>query len=70
MLLQLWMLLSLPRLSRAAVRVRRVTAQVTKATMSQNHRDGSVSAQAEGGATTAAILIIGDEILKVRPEVV
>ncbi|XP_062311964.1 FAD synthase isoform X3 [Osmerus eperlanus] len=62
--LKLWMLLSLPRLSRAVVRVRRVAAQVTKATMSQNHRDCSVSAQAEGGATTAAILIIGDEILK------
>lgn len=46
------------------MRVRRVSAQVTKATMSQNHQSCNSSIQGKGGATTAAILIIGDEILK------
>ncbi|KAL4636144.1 FAD synthase isoform X1 [Arapaima gigas] len=58
-----WMLPhSLPRALRAAERVRRVGVQVT--VMSQNHSDCSATSQAEGGAVTAAIIIIGDEILK------
>uniref|UniRef100_A0A3P8ZXP4 FAD synthase n=1 Tax=Esox lucius TaxID=8010 RepID=A0A3P8ZXP4_ESOLU len=58
------MLQPLPRLSRAAVRLRRVAAQVTTATMAQNHQSCHTSCQEKGGAVTAAILIIGDEILK------
>ncbi|KAG9345391.1 hypothetical protein JZ751_009938 [Albula glossodonta] len=55
------MLQALPRLCRAAVRVRRVGAQVT---MSQNHKCCSMAPTQEGGTVTAAIIIIGDEILK------
>ncbi|XP_041708855.1 FAD synthase isoform X2 [Coregonus clupeaformis] len=60
------MLQAVSRLSRAAVRVRRVAAQVqvTTATMAQNHQSCGNSCQQKGGAVTAAILIIGDEILK------
>ncbi|KAL0985251.1 hypothetical protein UPYG_G00154600 [Umbra pygmaea] len=61
---QLWMLLAVSRLSRAAVRVRRVVAQVTTEAMAQNHQSCDTSCQQKGGAVTAAILIIGDEILK------
>ncbi|XP_030639469.1 FAD synthase [Chanos chanos] len=53
------MLQALPRLGRAAVRIRRVGAQITA--MAQNC---TISTQEKGGATTAAIIIIGDEILK------
>ncbi|XP_038851110.1 FAD synthase-like [Salvelinus namaycush] len=60
------MLQAVSRLSRAAVRVRRVAAQVqvTTVTMAQNHQSCGISCQQKGGAVTAAILIIGDEILK------
>ncbi|CDQ89149.1 unnamed protein product [Oncorhynchus mykiss] len=60
------MLQAVSRLSRAAVRVRRVAAQVqvTTVTMAQNHQSCGTSCQQKGGAVTAAILIIGDEILK------
>ncbi|KAJ8005009.1 hypothetical protein DPEC_G00142200 [Dallia pectoralis] len=61
---QVWMLQALPRLSRAAVRVGRLAAQVTTATMAQNHQSCHTSCQQKGVAVTAAILIIGDEILK------
>ncbi|CAB1334581.1 unnamed protein product, partial [Coregonus sp. 'balchen'] len=63
---EVWMLQAVSRLSRAAVRVRRVAAQVqvTTATMAQNHQSCGNSCQQKGGAVTAAILIIGDEILK------
>ncbi|KAM9851808.1 FAD synthase isoform 1-T4 [Aulostomus maculatus] len=53
-----------PSLSRAAVRVRRLVAQLSPATMSTNIQDSSPSSAANGDAPTAAILIIGDEILK------
>ena len=56
------------KLSRAAVRVRRVAAQVTKATMAdspQETRPYSTAKTDEDESNTAAILIIGDEILKV-----
>ena len=56
------MLQALPRLSRAAVRVRRIGIQVTA--MALNHQSTSPSRD-KGGTVTAAILIIGDEILKV-----
>ncbi|XP_048882578.1 FAD synthase isoform X1 [Brienomyrus brachyistius] len=56
------MLHSLPRLLRAAERVRRVGAQVTA--MSQSIESCDNSPCSEGGAATAAIIIIGDEILK------
>lgn len=64
---QVWMLQAVSRLSRAAVRVRTVAAQVqvTTVTMAQNHQSCGTSCQQKGGAVTAAILIIGDEILKV-----
>ncbi|CAL8247243.1 unnamed protein product [Lota lota] len=55
------------KLSRAVVRVRRVAAQVTKATMADSHhetRPYSTAKTDEDGSNTAAILIIGDEILK------
>uniref|UniRef100_H2M1H4 MoaB/Mog domain-containing protein n=1 Tax=Oryzias latipes TaxID=8090 RepID=H2M1H4_ORYLA len=48
---------SLPSLSRAGVRVRRLTAQLSRAAMSAER-------QSSTAAPTAAILIIGDEILK------
>ncbi|KAI4874470.1 hypothetical protein NFI96_008723, partial [Prochilodus magdalenae] len=53
------MLQALPRLSRAVGRIRRVGAHVTSMA-----RNGSSSSLENGGAATAAILIIGDEILK------
>lgn len=52
------MLQALPRLSRAVERIRRVGAQLSS--MAQN---GSTE---NGEPATAAIVIIGDEILKVR----
>ncbi|XP_071385363.1 FAD synthase [Centroberyx affinis] len=55
---------AVPKLSRAVVRVRRVAAQVTKATMANNQQCSSLSSTAKGDTSTAAILIIGDEILK------
>lgn len=51
-------------LSRRAVRVRRLAAHLCK-TMSSDHHASSPSFAANGEAPTAAILIIGDEILKV-----
>lgn len=56
---------SFPKLSRAVVRVRRLAAHLSKATMSTNLQSNSSSSAANGDAPTAAILIIGDEILKV-----
>lgn len=53
------MLQALPQISRAVVRIRRVGAQIIP--MAQNCSDSSTQ---KGGAVTAAILIIGDEILK------
>ncbi|XP_044065228.1 FAD synthase isoform X1 [Siniperca chuatsi] len=53
-----------PKLSRAVVRVRRLTAQLCQATMSTNHQGSTPSSAANGDAPTAAVLIIGDEILK------
>ncbi|KAJ8354812.1 hypothetical protein SKAU_G00223790 [Synaphobranchus kaupii] len=56
------MLQALSRLGRAAERVRRLGAQVTA--MSQTHQCCSTSSSRDGDAVTAAIIIIGDEILK------
>lgn len=56
--------LSFSRLNTTVVRVRRLAAQLSKATMSTNHQGSSPSFAANGDAPTAAILIIGDEILK------
>ncbi|KAF3839732.1 hypothetical protein F7725_018449 [Dissostichus mawsoni] len=53
-----------PNLSRTVVRVRRLAAQLSKATMSTNPHGSSSFSKANGDAPTAAILIIGDEILK------
>ncbi|XP_017579966.1 FAD synthase [Pygocentrus nattereri] len=53
------MLQALPRLNRAVGRIRCVGAHVTSMA-----RNGSGSSAEDGGAVTAAILIIGDEILK------
>lgn len=47
------------------VRVRRLAAHLSKATMSTNLQSNTSSSAANGDAPTAAILIIGDEILKV-----
>ncbi|KAL3980719.1 ephrin-A [Sarotherodon galilaeus] len=58
------LIFSFPKLSRAVVRVRRVAAHLSKATMSTNLQSNSSSSAANGDAPTAAILIIGDEILK------
>ncbi|XP_038567344.1 FAD synthase isoform X2 [Micropterus salmoides] len=58
------LILAFSKLSRAAVRVRRLTAQLCKVTMSTNHQDSSPSSAVNGDPRTAAILIIGDEILK------
>ncbi|XP_072250341.1 FAD synthase isoform X1 [Leuresthes tenuis] len=58
------LIFSLPNLSRAAVRVRRLAAQLSTAAMSTNNAGSSSSSAASGDAPTAAILIIGDEILK------
>lgn len=57
--------LAFPKLSRAVVRVRRLAAQFSVATMSTKHQGSSPSSAANRDAPTAAILIIGDEILKV-----
>ncbi|KAM6935477.1 FAD synthase [Lycodopsis pacificus] len=53
-----------PKLSRAVVRVRKLAVHLSKATMSTNNPGSSPSFAANGDAPTAAILIIGDEILK------
>lgn len=58
------LIFSLPNLSRAVVRVRTLAAQLSKAAMSTNHQSSSLSPAGNGDAPTAAILIIGDEILK------
>ncbi|GAA6220653.1 FAD synthase isoform X1 [Lates japonicus] len=58
------LIFALPKLSRAVVRVRRLAAHLRKATMSTNHQGSSPSSAANGDTPTAAILIIGDEILK------
>ncbi|XP_070691381.1 FAD synthase isoform X2 [Pempheris klunzingeri] len=58
------LILAFPKLSRAAVRVRRLATQLCEAAMSTNHQGSSPSSAANGDAPTAAILIIGDEILK------
>lgn len=58
------LIFSFPKLSRAVVRVRRLAAHLSKATMSTNLQSNSSSSAANGDAPTAAILIIGDEILK------
>ncbi|TKS82086.1 FAD synthase [Collichthys lucidus] len=56
--------LAFSKLSRAVVRVRSLAAQLCESTMSTNHLGSSPSSAANGEAPTAAILIIGDEILK------
>lgn len=57
--------LAFSKLSRATVRVRRLAAHLCKATMSTDRQGSSPSTAGNGDAPTAAILIIGDEILKV-----
>ncbi|XP_076010056.1 FAD synthase [Genypterus blacodes] len=52
------------RLNKAAVRVRRLAAQLSKAAMATSPLSSSPSSAALGDGATAAILIIGDEILK------
>ncbi|XP_068180000.1 FAD synthase [Antennarius striatus] len=51
-------------LSRAVVRLRTLAAHLCKATMSTNHLSASPLPEATKASSTAAILIIGDEILK------
>lgn len=51
-------------LSRTVVRVRRLAAQICVSNMSTDHQGSSPSSAGNGDAPTAAILIIGDEILK------
>ncbi|XP_034553046.1 FAD synthase [Notolabrus celidotus] len=58
------LILAFPKLSRATVRVRRLAAHLCKATMSTDRQGSSPSSAGNGDAPTAAILIIGDEILK------
>lgn len=53
-----------PKLSRAAVRVRRLAAQFCRAAMATTNDSSSRSSVANGDSPTAAIVIIGDEILK------
>lgn len=53
-------------LSRSVLRLRRLAAHVCEATMSTNHFGSSLPSDTSGKAPTAAILIIGDEILKVE----
>ncbi|XP_036931470.1 FAD synthase isoform X1 [Acanthopagrus latus] len=55
---------AVPMLSRGVVRVRRLAAQLCEANMSTLHQGSNPSFAANGEAPTAAILIIGDEILK------
>ncbi|XP_030250964.1 FAD synthase isoform X2 [Sparus aurata] len=55
---------AIPMLSRGVVRVRRLAAQLCEANMSTLHQGSNPSSAANGEAPTAAILIIGDEILK------
>ncbi|KAM8735100.1 FAD synthase isoform 1-T3 [Acanthopagrus schlegelii] len=55
---------AVPMLSRGVVRVRRLAAQLCEANMSTLHQGSNPSSAANGEAPTAAILIIGDEILK------
>lgn len=56
---------ALSMLQRSVVRVRTLAAHLCQATMSTNHKGSTVSFAANGESPTAAILIIGDEILKV-----
>ncbi|XP_074538702.1 FAD synthase isoform X2 [Halichoeres trimaculatus] len=58
------LILAFSKLSRATVRVRRLAAHLCKATMSTDCQGSSPSSAGNGDAPTAAILIIGDEILK------
>eukprot|EP00066_Takifugu_rubripes_P014854 XP_011604120.1 PREDICTED: FAD synthase isoform X1 [Takifugu rubripes] len=51
-------------LSREAVRVRRLAAHLCKAMSTDRHASSPHSFAVNGGAPTAAIIIIGDEILK------
>lgn len=57
------LIVAFPQLSRAVVRVRRVAAQLCRATMTSTSA-GPSSPVANGDTPTAAIVIIGDEILK------
>ncbi|XP_068616417.1 FAD synthase [Brachionichthys hirsutus] len=57
-------MLAFPMLSRAVVRLRTLAAHLCKATMSTNPPGSSPLPEATKEASTAAILIIGDEILK------
>lgn len=52
-------------LSREAVRVRRLAAHLWKAMSTDRHASSLQSIAVNMGAPTAAIIIIGDEILKV-----
>lgn len=53
-------------LMRPVLRLRRLAAHLCEATMSTNYSSASPPSPASGKAPTAAILIIGDEILKVN----
>lgn len=53
-------------LMRPVLRLRRLAAHLCEATMSTNYSSTSPPSPASGKAPTAAILIIGDEILKVN----
>lgn len=57
---------SFSMLTQPVLRLRRLAAHLCKATMSTNHSSSSPPSPASGKAATAAILIIGDEILKVN----
>lgn len=52
-------------LRREAVQVRRLAAHLCKAMSTDRHASSPQPFAANGGAPTAAIIIIGDEILKV-----
>ncbi|XP_034030656.1 FAD synthase isoform X2 [Thalassophryne amazonica] len=56
--------LAFPKLSRAVVRVGRLALHLSKETMTTSHQCSSPSSAAKVETPTAAILIIGDEILK------
>lgn len=58
------LIVGFPQLSRAVVRVRRLAAQLCRATMATTNDRSSLSSMANGDTPTAAIVIIGDEILK------